>query len=170
MKTLQAAGWPAVARYKTGMSSPFAATVTDLVPVMDQGVLGAAAGTAAEDAVAKMEWLLDVCVGSCSLQESTVDAAAQSGGLEHCVRWAAGYATAATRWARHARVRMHCQTPVAQWRVDVGGCELSMVGSDDIGWRGLLVKFPASLTQWPSGSGCRGEGRRRPTARAVPLS
>ncbi len=95
-------------------------------PVLSQGVLDAAAGSATPDAVAKVEWLLAASTdGSCSLQASTAEAAARSGYLArlqwlklHGCRFAWRGAVVVLAALRHADLE------VAQWLVDEAGCEL----------------------------------------------
>ncbi len=122
--------------------------------LVDQHVLDAAAASAIPDAVAKMEWLLAVGAGegpmqegtaagaastvgsvpaagrargSCTLQESTAEAAARSGDLGR-LRWLrergcpmGGY------WVLQSALQ-HADLAVAQWLVNEAGCEMPTRG------------------------------------------
>ncbi len=116
------------------------------VVLVDQWVLDAAAGSATLDAVAKMEWLLEVGAGeygleestaggatsssdrppaaaSCSLQESTAAAAAHSGGLRR-LRWLRERGCPVDKeWVLECALQ-HADLAVAQWLVDEAGVAL----------------------------------------------
>ncbi len=126
-----------------------------------------AAGSLHPDAVAKMEWLLAVGKGSCSLQENTAAAAAISGDLgrlrwlrergcpmgEDCMR-----RPYPGRGATVLGALEHADLAVAQWMVDEAGVELPVAAvggwEDTAGTRawGLLyqaaARTPDAVAKW----------------------
>ncbi len=94
-------------------------------PLLGQGVLDAAAGSATPDAVAKMQWVLEAGGGSCSLATSTAAAAASSGDLD-ALQWLWEHGCPLTNGGQfdHARTLGSASLAVAQWLVDEVGCEL----------------------------------------------
>ncbi len=125
---------------------------------LDQWALDAAAGSATPDAVAKMEWALEVganplCLEwrppedsdeeeghgpSCRLQEGTAAAAARSGDLGR-LRWLRERGCPMGQGALESALQ-HADLAVAQWLVDEAGVELPApaTGPEFSGWHRLL--------------------------------
>ncbi len=120
----------------------------DDYPLLGQGVLDAAAESAAPDAVAKMAWLLAAPDNNCGrLQESNAAAAARSGDLGR-LRWLREQGCPMGGESRSVLLSalQHANLAVAQWLVDEAGCcVLPAAESEVAGWESLVRASFASI-------------------------
>ncbi len=113
-----------------------------LRPALTVSEMDAAAGSAAPDAVAKMEWVMAESGGHCSLGMNVAAAAARSGDLGR-LRWLRdrGYQFAEGRGWLLQWVLLGAGTSAVEWLVDEAGCSLLAPPEDqeeEMYWGGLV--------------------------------
>ncbi len=115
-------------------------------------VLDAAAASPTPDAIAKMEWVLGVDEGSCSLQASTAAAAARSGDVGR-LRWLREQGCPMGGFEVLQSALEHGGLAMVQWLVDEAGCDLPAASGEEGQWEKLLeaaAKGPdgVAMLQW----------------------
>ncbi len=112
--------------------------------LLGQSVLDAAAESATPDAVAKMEWVLATAEEvTCSLQDSTAEAAARSKDLGR-LHWLRDRGCPMGGFPAVEAALAHADLAVAQWLVVEAGCELPAVGTSR--WTPLLLAAATTAT------------------------
>ncbi len=137
--------WEAVQFWPTDSGSSSGSS-GGLCAGLNQCVLDAAAGSATQDAVAKMQWVLATTTDAhCRLGTSTAIAAARSGDLPR-LQWlhVQGCELVGEDWNEHTGLLADASLEAAQWLVDEAGCGLPKAaagtGQDHVVWRRLLYR------------------------------
>ncbi len=133
--------WELCKRYDAGSSNDRNGST-----LISQWMLDWAAGSATQDAVAKMQWVLAAASPRwCRLDFSTTAAAVRSGDLGR-LRWLRDRGCPIDGEYRYALqcALEHADLAVAQWLVDEAGCALPQTGTAGSAWTDLFLAAASS--------------------------